>query len=92
MAWCVAQAKAMAFMHGCNLDISLGYKKVILESDSLESISCLNDSLENGNWRAYPILAKFENLGLPSRTVSCLGLQDQPIRRQTYRRRRDLRR
>ncbi|KAM1753124.1 hypothetical protein ACFX1T_005586 [Malus domestica] len=59
----IAQAEALAHLHGCQLGISLGFRFVILESDSLESISCLGESLENGSWEAYPTLAKVKWLG-----------------------------
>lgn len=62
-AWSAAQAKALAFLHGCQRGISLGHKLVIMESDSLESISSLRDSLENGSWEAYATLAKVKRLG-----------------------------
>lgn len=58
MAQCVSQAEVMAILHSCEMGISQGFRCIILESDSLESISCLNDKLDNGNWRAFPILAK----------------------------------
>lgn len=49
VARCTAQAEAMTLLHGCELDISLGHRWVIMESNSLESILYLNDSLENGS-------------------------------------------
>ncbi|KAM2304855.1 hypothetical protein PS1_024793 [Malus domestica] len=61
MAMCVSQAKTTTFLHGYELGFSQDFRYIILESDSLESISCLNDNLDNGSWMAYPILAKVKN-------------------------------
>ena len=54
----VAQAEAMAILHGCNLGIKYGWSSVCIGSDSLVSISCLLDRSKNGNWEAFPILSK----------------------------------
>ncbi|CAN6587433.1 unnamed protein product [Malus baccata var. baccata] len=62
-ASCVAMAEALALLRGCELAVSLNISSVILESDSLESISCLSNSLLNGNWEAYPFLASAWDLG-----------------------------
>lgn len=59
----VAEAEAMALLRGCQLGLSLGHKLVIIESDSLKSISYLRDSLENDSWKAYSNLAKVKHLG-----------------------------
>ncbi|KAB2628043.1 ribonuclease H protein [Pyrus ussuriensis x Pyrus communis] len=48
VARCAGQAKALALLYGCELGISQGYNRV---SNSLKSISCLNDLLKNGSWR-----------------------------------------
>ncbi|KAM2434270.1 hypothetical protein PS1_024386 [Malus domestica] len=58
-----AMAEALSFLRGCQMGIYLGDRLVIVESDSLESISCLRDSLEIGSWEAYPTLAKVKRLG-----------------------------
>lgn len=42
-------AEALALLHGSKLGISQGYRYIILESDSMESISCLNGNLEHGS-------------------------------------------
>ena len=59
----VAMVEAMAVMHGWLLGISSGWNSVILESDSLETISCLEDSSRKGSWEAFPFIAKCSNLG-----------------------------
>lgn len=51
----------MALLHCCELGFSQGFRCIILESDSLELISCLNDKLDNGSCMMYPILAKVKN-------------------------------
>lgn len=35
-----------------------GFCKVIVKLDSRETILCLHNSIENGNWEAFPILRK----------------------------------
>nr|XP_017178544.2 uncharacterized protein LOC108169546 [Malus domestica] len=59
----VATAEALALLHECEMGASLGHRSIIFEFDSLESISCLLDSLENDSWEAFPILAKVKDLG-----------------------------
>ncbi|XP_070672031.1 uncharacterized protein [Malus domestica] len=56
-------AESIAILRGCELGASLGFSSVIIESDSLQAISCLNGSLENGSWEAFPILARAQRLG-----------------------------
>ncbi|CAN6715757.1 unnamed protein product [Malus baccata var. baccata] len=56
-------AESFAILRGCELGASLGFSSVIIESDSLQAISCLNGSLENGSWEAFPILARAQRLG-----------------------------
>ncbi|KAM2357734.1 hypothetical protein ACFX1X_006658 [Malus domestica] len=53
----------IAILRGCELGASMGFSSVIIESDSLQAISCLNGSLENGSWEAFPILARAQRLG-----------------------------
>lgn len=60
---CVVVTEALSILHGCELGISLGLNSVIIESDSLESISCLRDTLTNGSWEAFPTLVKSKKLG-----------------------------
>ncbi|CAN6577621.1 unnamed protein product [Malus baccata var. baccata] len=55
--------EAMAIMHGCNLRISRGWRLIVVESDSSDSISCLKNSARNGSWDAFPFIAKCSNLG-----------------------------
>lgn len=62
MAPNVAAVEAMALLRGCELGAWLGVNSVIIESDSLEAISCLSGSLENGSWEAYPTLARVNRL------------------------------
>lgn len=55
MAPNVATAEAFALLQGCELGASLGHSSVMLEFDSLESISCLSGLIENVSWKAcYP--------------------------------------
>ncbi|RXI09340.1 hypothetical protein DVH24_033957 [Malus domestica] len=35
-----------------------GFREVIVKSDSREIILCLHNSIENDNWKAFPILRK----------------------------------
>ncbi|KAM1521833.1 hypothetical protein ACFX10_012017 [Malus domestica] len=56
-------AESFVILRGCELGASLGFSSVIIESDSLQAISCLNGSLENGSWEAFPILARAQRLG-----------------------------
>ena len=59
----VAMVEAMAVMFGCRLGLQRGWNSVILESDSLETISCLKDVSSKGSWEAFPFIAKCRNLG-----------------------------
>ncbi|KAM1887801.1 hypothetical protein ACFX13_046002 [Malus domestica] len=63
MAPNVNAAKAMAIMLGCQFGLDLGLQKVIVESDSLDSISSLSDPLRMGSWEAFPSLVKAKRLG-----------------------------
>ncbi|CAN6675688.1 unnamed protein product [Malus baccata var. baccata] len=56
-------AESFAILRGCELGASLGFNSVIIESDSLQAISCLNGSVDNGSWEAFPILARALRLG-----------------------------
>ncbi|KAM2728910.1 hypothetical protein EV1_000356 [Malus domestica] len=56
-------AESFAILRGCELGASMGFSSVIIESDSLQAISCLNGSLENGSWEAFPILARAARVG-----------------------------
>ncbi|KAM1037304.1 hypothetical protein ACFX2C_032125 [Malus domestica] len=56
-------AESFAILRGCELGASLGFSSVLIESDSLQAISYLNGSLENGSWEAFPILARAQRLG-----------------------------
>ncbi|RXH72877.1 hypothetical protein DVH24_012561 [Malus domestica] len=55
--------EALAILNGCRFGNSRGLSSVIIESDSLESISCLKDMARNGSWDAFPILVKCFSLG-----------------------------
>ncbi|KAM2075160.1 hypothetical protein ACFX1T_038088 [Malus domestica] len=55
--------EALALLHGCKLGVSLGLSEVIIESDSLEAVSCLSNSLEDGSWEAFPFLAMVKKIG-----------------------------
>ncbi|KAM1028932.1 hypothetical protein EV1_041112 [Malus domestica] len=53
----------MAISMGCQFGLALGLQKVIVESDSQDSISSLSVSLRMGNWEAFPSLVKAKGLG-----------------------------
>ena len=59
----VAMMEALAILQGCRLGIERGWNSIIIESDSLESISCLQDMAKKGSWDAFPILLKCSRLG-----------------------------
>nr|XP_017188741.2 uncharacterized protein LOC108173698 [Malus domestica] len=59
----VAMGEAMAILHGCMLGKRMGWNKIILETDSLESISCLRDMAKKGSWDAFPSLLDCVRLG-----------------------------
>ena len=50
--------EALAILHGCRLGKNQGWDLIVIESDSLDSISCLRDLAKKGNWEAYPIITK----------------------------------
>ncbi|XP_068329713.1 uncharacterized protein [Pyrus communis] len=58
-------AEAFAICHGCELAVALGVSHVVIESDSLESISCLKGKIANGRWEAFPTLTRCKLLGDP---------------------------
>nr|XP_008350051.1 uncharacterized protein LOC103413362 [Malus domestica] len=62
-ASCAALAEAYALLRGCEVGSSLGLSSVIFESDSLESISCLTGSMEDGSWEAFPTLVRVKEMG-----------------------------
>ncbi|XP_068338896.1 uncharacterized protein [Pyrus communis] len=74
----VGAAEAMAILEDCEFGLALGLRKVIVESDSFDSVCSLSESLELGRWEVFPSLAKAKRLGSLSRTVASLGFQDQP--------------
>ena len=59
----VASAEAWAIWFGCKLGISRGWNSIIIESDSSDSISYLQDSDKLGSWEAFPILVNCHGLG-----------------------------
>ncbi|CAN6678642.1 unnamed protein product [Malus baccata var. baccata] len=59
----VTVAEVMALLRGYELGTSLDIRLVVFKSDSLESISCLSGSLDNGSWEAFPTLTRFKLLG-----------------------------
>ncbi|RXI09012.1 hypothetical protein DVH24_023156 [Malus domestica] len=67
--------EALALLHGSKFGISLGLRCLILESNFQESISCLNDKLDNGSWKAYLILAKSWTPRSASKAVDLLASQ-----------------
>ncbi|KAM1241975.1 hypothetical protein TB2_047250 [Malus domestica] len=54
----VPVAEALAILRGCELGHSLGLSHAVVESDSSNSISCLQGSFTNGRWEAFPILTR----------------------------------
>jgi ribonuclease HI len=58
----VIEAEAMALVGGVKLALQLKLDHVIMESDSQELISALDNRIERGNWRIYPILIEFHRL------------------------------
>ena len=50
-ASCAAAAEAVALVKGCELGLFLGLRKVVVESDSKDSIRSLSESLGFGSWR-----------------------------------------
>ncbi|CAN6697103.1 unnamed protein product [Malus baccata var. baccata] len=59
----VAMAEAKAILHGCSLGRYMGWNDIIIESDSLDSVSCLQDLNSMGSWDAFPLLTKCTSLG-----------------------------
>ena len=59
----MAEAEALALLYGCELGASLGLRSVVFESDSLETISSLSNSLYHGSWEAFPTLSKIKRFG-----------------------------
>ncbi|CAN6554430.1 unnamed protein product [Malus baccata var. baccata] len=59
----VAMAEAKAILQGCSLGCFMGWNDIIIESDSLDSVSCLQDLNSMGSWDAFPLLAKCSSLG-----------------------------
>lgn len=53
----------MAILYGCKLRVSRGWNSIIVEFNSLESISCSRDLARKGSWDAFPILKKCCSLG-----------------------------
>lgn len=52
----VLTAKVLAMLKGCQLATNFGYRQVIFESDSKETILSLSRSLNAGRWEAVPTL------------------------------------
>ncbi|CAN6709954.1 unnamed protein product [Malus baccata var. baccata] len=63
LATSVAMGEALAILHGCMLSKRMGWRRISIESDSLESISCLRDMAKKGSWDAFPVLLKCVRLG-----------------------------
>ncbi|KAM2524302.1 hypothetical protein PS1_031040 [Malus domestica] len=59
----VAMAEAKAIFHGCSLGRYMGWNDIIIESDSLDSVTCLQDLNSMGSWDAFPLLAKCTSMG-----------------------------
>lgn len=75
----VFMAEAIVMLEVCVLAKQQGFRKVIVKSDSRETILCLHNSIENGNWEAFPILRKSILIKeILSIIPLVLGFQDQP--------------
>lgn len=51
-------AEAIAAYKGCWLAKQQGLNDIVLESDSTNTILCLQSSIENGSWEVLPTLRK----------------------------------
>ena len=60
---CVGAAEVVAISKGCEFGLALGIHKIIVKSDSQESICSFSDSLGIGRWEAFPSLVKAKRLG-----------------------------
>ncbi|KAK9929939.1 hypothetical protein M0R45_027006 [Rubus argutus] len=58
----VIEAEATALVNGIKLAVQLNLDNVVLESDSQELITALDNPIERGNWRIYPFLTEFHRL------------------------------
>ncbi|CAN6686918.1 unnamed protein product [Malus baccata var. baccata] len=58
-----AMMEVLAILHGCRMGLNRGWNKIIIESDSMESISCLKNMAKIGSWDAFPTLVKCCRLG-----------------------------
>lgn len=54
-------AEAIAAYRGCFLAKQQGLNDIVLESDSTDTILCLQNSIENGSWEALHTLRKILN-------------------------------
>ena len=59
----VEVAEALAVMEGCCLASQIGLARIVVKSNSKETILCLNNSLIFGRYESYPILQKVLQLG-----------------------------
>ena len=59
----VSVAETLAILRGCELGHSLGLSHGVVESDSSNSISCLQGSITHGRWEAFPILTRCKTIG-----------------------------
>lgn len=54
-ASCASLAESLAVLEGCNLAKSLNIPRVVVESDSKQVISCLNNCSLSYAWEVFPI-------------------------------------
>lgn len=58
----IIEAEATALVNGIKVAVQLNLENVILESDSQEIMTALDNHIERGNWRIYPFLTEFHRL------------------------------
>ncbi|KAM1373521.1 hypothetical protein ACFX2I_024211 [Malus domestica] len=85
-ASCVNAAEAMAISMGCEFGLALGLQKVIVESDSQESICSLSVSLGMGRWETFPsvctILDQSRNYRAPANAILSRTQKSSPPTRR----------
>lgn len=59
----VLLAEALGILEGSVLFRLMGFAKVIVESDSMDIISCLNGCFENAGWEVFPTFCKIQQIG-----------------------------
>ncbi|KAM1825970.1 hypothetical protein ACFX13_025382 [Malus domestica] len=54
----VCSVEASGVLEGCLLALQQGFSDIIIESDSLEVVSCLNCQIDDCSWEAFSILSR----------------------------------